>query len=206
MGGIHEEHVEWAVVNRLKAMLDQPPETDFNVTLGFSLFSTVLLWTKNRMWVQNPVLPADDHAAAARFQLGQARIIDPPWNLSQAGPVDHGAGVVNDDFVGMSAADFFVWLRNALAHGDGRSIKPLHWHSAATGKEWLGGFRIEFNRTNGSADVLTLHLFKQDMQHLGQQLADLFCKSLAQGDDYHFSDAATKAIGEADADAVIEAG
>jgi hypothetical protein len=32
-------------------MLDHPPQTDFNVTLGFSLFCTILLWTKNRMWV-----------------------------------------------------------------------------------------------------------------------------------------------------------
>ena len=51
MGGIVDEHVEWAVVNRLKAMLDEPPETKFNVTQSFALFSAILLWTKNRAWV-----------------------------------------------------------------------------------------------------------------------------------------------------------
>jgi hypothetical protein len=51
MGGIADEHVEWAVVNRLKAMLDAPPKTNFNVTQSFALFSATLLWTKQRAWV-----------------------------------------------------------------------------------------------------------------------------------------------------------
>jgi hypothetical protein len=51
MGGIPDEHVEWVVVNRLKAMLDTPPKTKFNVTQSFALFGAILLWTKNRAWV-----------------------------------------------------------------------------------------------------------------------------------------------------------
>lgn len=42
MGGISDEHIEWAVVNRLKAMLDEPPQTPFNVTQTFALFSSIL--------------------------------------------------------------------------------------------------------------------------------------------------------------------
>ncbi len=41
MGGIVDEQVKWSVVNRLKAMLDDPPKTKFNVTQSFALFSTV---------------------------------------------------------------------------------------------------------------------------------------------------------------------
>jgi hypothetical protein len=51
MGGIADKHVEWAIVNRLKAMLDAPPKTKFNVTQSFALFSAILLWTKQRAWV-----------------------------------------------------------------------------------------------------------------------------------------------------------
>ena len=51
MGGIADEHVEWAVVNRFKAMLDVPPKTKFNVTQSFALFSAIVLWTKQRAWV-----------------------------------------------------------------------------------------------------------------------------------------------------------
>lgn len=49
--GISDEHVEWAVVDRLKAMLDEPPKAKFNVTQSFALFNSILLWTKNRAWV-----------------------------------------------------------------------------------------------------------------------------------------------------------
>jgi hypothetical protein len=191
MGGIAAEHVEWAVINRLKTMLNDPPETPFNVTLGFSLFSTVLLWTKNRMWVKDLAVPADNHAAAARAKLGETRIVDPPWSLSRKAPSNHGGVEVNADFDAMSAEAFFKWLRDALAHGDGRTIKPIHWRSPKTGKEWLGGFRVEFNAAKGDPNLLRLDLFKRDIQFLGRQLADLFCQHLAQGDDYHFSDAAT---------------
>jgi hypothetical protein len=41
MGGIAHEHFQWAVVNCLKAMLDEPPKTKFNVTQPFALVSTV---------------------------------------------------------------------------------------------------------------------------------------------------------------------
>lgn len=191
MGGISEENVEWAVVNRLKAMLDHPPKTDFNVTLGFSLFCTILLWTKNRMWVTVIEGAADTQAAAARAQLGETLIIDAPWNLSMQFPANHEPGEVNADFATMKAADFFNWLRNALAHGDGRTIRPLHWTSATTGKEWLGGFLVMFPETKGSDRILTLHLFKGDIQRMGQQLADLFCRQIAKEDAYRFQDSAT---------------
>lgn len=196
MGGIAEEHVEWAVINRLEAMLSVPPATEFNVTLAFSLFSSILLWSKNRMWVPNSVLPADNHAAAARAALGQKVILSEPWSLSLSAPDDHDGMAVNADFAEMSADAFFKWLRDALAHGDGRSIKPIHWRSQETGKEWLGGFIIAFKETRTSDKVLTLHLFKRDIQNLGQQLADLFCQHLAQDGDYRFSDNATKHLSE----------
>jgi hypothetical protein len=41
MGAIDDRHVEWAVVNRLKKMLDAPPKTSFNVTQSFALFNTI---------------------------------------------------------------------------------------------------------------------------------------------------------------------
>jgi hypothetical protein len=91
----------------------------------------------------------------------------------------------------MKASDFFKWLRDALAHGDGRTIRPLHWTSNETGREWLGGFLVRFPETRGSDQILTMHLFKGDIQRLGQQLADLFCQHLANGDDYHFQNSAT---------------
>jgi hypothetical protein len=48
---ISDRHVEWAVVNRLKAMLETPSQTAFNVTQSFAMFTTIVLWTKNRAWI-----------------------------------------------------------------------------------------------------------------------------------------------------------
>jgi hypothetical protein len=158
MGGIADEHVEWAVVNRLKAMLDKPPTTKFNVTQSFALFSTVLLWSKNRAWVggggedRPHWFDKSDHAARdARERLRNTRIVDAPWLLSRVPPrnilVD-GAGdpslgdwQVNMDFAEMTAEDFVKWLRDALAHGNGRTIKPIHKLSARSHKSCSPAFR-----------------------------------------------------------------
>jgi hypothetical protein len=85
MGGIAEDHVEWAVINRMKAMLDAPPETPFNVTQSFAPFTSIVIWTKNRMWVAgNPghakewTLPADGLAHEARLNLQNTAITDAP--------------------------------------------------------------------------------------------------------------------------------
>src|SRR5262245_17450541 len=93
MGGLENKHVEWAVVNRLKAMLDKPPKTKFNVTQSFSLFSATLLSTKQRTWVggdgaERPAWFTEaDHAARdAREALRSATIFDPPWLLSRVRP------------------------------------------------------------------------------------------------------------------------
>ena len=75
---------EWAVVNRLKTMLDVPPKTKFNVTQSFALFSAILLWTKQRAWVPDHALfqPADRAARAVRNALEASSIFDASW-LSQ---------------------------------------------------------------------------------------------------------------------------
>ena len=143
MGGISDEYVEWAIVNRLKAMLDEPPKTTFNVTQSFALFSSVLLWTKNRAWVAgnhgvrgNWDNPADHLAHDVREAMRGKLITEAPWSLTQVTPrialVDGDDGPasrrhrVNGDFEAMTAEDFFKWLRDALAHGDGRIIRPIH--------------------------------------------------------------------------------
>lgn len=209
MGGIADEQVEWAIVNRLKAMLDEPPPTLFNVTQTFALFSSILLWTKNRAWVAgNPGIRGDweddaDHRAHdAREAMRGALITEAPWRLSLAPPkiilVDRQDEFppqdrrINLDFEKMAAEAFFKWLRDALAHGDGRTIRPIHKRSARTGKTLLAGFRIVFAEERGAQDVLTLNLFHDDMRRIGGHLADLFCRALSGNNEYFEQDAATQ--------------
>lgn len=215
MGGIADEHVEWAIVNRLKAMLDEPPQTTFNVTQTFALFSSVLLWTKNRAWVAGNhgqrgewEDQADHRAHNVRESMRDRLITDDPWRLSLVAPqivlVDRADGReiqdrrINADFEAMTAENFFKWLRDALAHGDGRTIKSIHKQSARNGKTLLAGFQVEFNAERRAAQKLTLDLFHDDMRRIGSVLADLFCSSLSGGDRYFEEEAGTARIEEAD--------
>jgi hypothetical protein len=207
MGGIANEHVEWAVVNRMKTMLDAPPQTNFNVTQAFALFTSIVLWTKNRMWVAGNAiqpkewqLPADGLAHGARENLRGALIVDDPWKLSTRTPalIDVDAywteQAINSDFTEMTAESFFKWVRDALAHGDGRTISPLHKPSKDHSKNWLAGFEIDFEDKKGSEHRLHLTLYLADMLRLGSILADQFCAFLSGGPNYFRDDVATATI------------
>lgn len=209
MGGIPDTQVEWAVVNRLRAMLREPPPTEFNVTQSFALFATVLVWTKNRAWVAGRGNPhggfvREDFAAhAARERLRHAIITEEPWSLSTVAPelrLENGeitpGGVINTDFVGMTAEAFVNWLRHAIAHGDGRNIRPLHKNSRRTERTWLAGFFVEAPAARGSVRTLRLSLYHQDMVRLGIVLADVFCESLSGGTGYANEDVATARVTE----------
>jgi hypothetical protein len=214
MGGILNEHVEWAVVNRLKAMLDVPPKTKFNVTQSFALFSAILLWTKQRAWVggdlhERPEWFTDaDHAARGdREALRKGSIFNPPWSLSKVRPQlrhvesssrnDLAGELINSDFEGMTTEQFIRWLRDALAHGDGRTIRPIHKLSRSGSKTLLAGFEIVFPAQRRSRENLILALYHGDMIRIGATLADAFCKSLSGGDQYFEREAGTAAIKEA---------
>jgi|ERR1700688_1338122 len=201
MGGILNEHVEWAVVNRLKAMLDDPPKTKFNVTQSFALFSAILLWTKQRAWVSDRRLarPSDHAARAVRAALEATNVFEPPWLLSQslreATTVNEPgirAGRINADFKDMTAEEFIKWLRDALAHGDGRTIKPLHKRSNRDGNSLLAGFEIQATARGDKERRLTL--YHADMNRIGAILADTFCQALSGGDKYFEQEAGTKII------------
>jgi hypothetical protein len=214
MGGISDDQVEWAVVNRLKAMLDDPPKTKFNVTQSFAIFSSILLWTKQRAWVggnaaARPAWFTDaDHAAQdARDSMRATTIFDPPWSLSKerpefrsrrdCRPLNAARVPINLDFEGMTAEQFIKWLRDALAHGDGRTIRPLQKPTQRGDDTLLAGFQIACPAERGSARILALSLYHSDMKRIGAALADAFCTALSGGNQYFEQDAATRTIEQA---------
>jgi hypothetical protein len=71
---IREEQVEYAVVDRLREMINKPPQTRYNVTQRFAMFSTVVLWTKNRAWVagKKDKLPLSDPADISAHDVREA--------------------------------------------------------------------------------------------------------------------------------------
>ena len=211
---ISEEHIEWAVVNRVKALLEAPSLTKFEVTQSFAFFTMILLWTKNRAWVDgnNPdkpslFTPPDIASRKTRKQLGKEMICESPWHLLTISPelisVNHKyyskikPVSINSDFVNVNAENFFKWLRDAIAHGDGRTIRPIHRRSTRGGKTLLAGFTIVCAENRTSTRHLTLTFYHADMKRFGALLADLFCRSLSGDDQYFELDAGTVSIEEA---------
>ena len=97
----------------------------------------------------------------------------------------------------MTAEQFFKWLRDALAHGDGRTIKPIYKLSRGGSKTLLAGFEVVFAAEKRSKRELNLALYHADMKRIGTILADAFCKSLSGGDRYFEQEAGTATITEA---------
>jgi hypothetical protein len=203
---ICDKHVEWAVVDRLKKMLDTPPETEFQVTQSFAMFSTVVLWTKQRAWVGGDIDRPEDHAArGVREALRSASIFEKPWLLSKVrpqlrredgqNPLDLADGHINCDFEDMNAEQFVKWLRDALAHGDGRRITPLH--SRRSNRAVLSGFTIVSPADRGSTRSLTLSLYHSDMKRIGGILAGAFCTALSGGNKSFEHDVGSAMITEA---------
>ena len=202
---IDDRHVEWAVINRLKVMLDTPPRTRFEVTQSFALFTTILLWTKQRLWIgcDERFTEKDHRARDLREKLRDASIFDAPWSLSKQRPFSTMLDPINTDFEGMTAEQFIAWLRNAIAHSDGRgrkdgggSMRPIN-RPIRGNEASLEGFEIRFAEARGSSTILTLCLYRADMIRIGSVLADMFCKALSGNNEFFERDAATARIVEA---------
>ena len=210
---ISDAHVEWKVVDRLRDMLENPPGTAFAVTQTFALFTTVLLWTKNRTWVAghfpgNRELTADTdrNAHDARLDWRKQSICATPWSLSRTEPRNRNRRLreitassveINADFEGMTAEAFFKWLRNALAHGDGRFIHPIHAASRSGAGVVLAGFRIAPEPHGREQTALTLSLYRDDMVRIGSKLARQFCDAMNSDAPYLAKECADAKIEEA---------
>ena len=81
MTQITNDHVEWAVVGRLRLMLEEPPHKTFSVTETYALFTTVLCWVLQRIRTKaHEIKTVDDkiaHNLLRKFE-GTA-IADDPW-------------------------------------------------------------------------------------------------------------------------------
>jgi hypothetical protein len=77
MSGILNEDVEWAVANRFKAMLDELPNTKFNVTQSFALFGATCCGRNNALGLA---------VIKSTGQLGFTRNQSDSWTLRRFSP------------------------------------------------------------------------------------------------------------------------
>ncbi|MBA8858897.1 hypothetical protein [Brucella anthropi] len=152
MGHILQHAAEYETVRRLAEMLVSAKE-EYKTTESYALFSTIVCWVMQR--ARTPVNRddlADRQAREVGIALQGSRISAEPWSIN----------TIPD----MTAFDFFIAVRNAVAHGDGRQITPLNENSILVGQVVpVSGCKIRLYRT--------------DMQRLGCALAKIFCDTMA---------------------------
>lgn len=153
MGHILQHAAEYETVRRLAEMLDSAKE-EYKTTESYALFTTIVCWVMQRARTpDNRNDMADRQAREVGIALQGSRISVEPWSLN----------AIPD----MTAFDFFIGVRNAVAHGDGRQIRPLNENGILVGQI------VPINRTE-------IRLYRADMRRLGRALAQVFCATMAE--------------------------
>jgi hypothetical protein len=193
MTEITKDHVEWAVVDRLRFMLEQPPHQTFNVTQTYALFTATLCWVMQRIRIKfQEISSKDDKVAHNLFKkLEGASILTEPWCIQIASTerIERvGATTVSvrapQGFEAHTAERFLINLRDATAHGDARNVEPFN------AGDLLAGFTfscVEFegigrNRKKAWGGEITL--LEPDMRRIGIQLAKLYCDAIRRSEPH----------------------
>lgn len=186
---ILKDHAEWAVVDRLGQMLLEADQSPFEVTQTYALFSSILCWTVQRL--RSPHSEIDGVAIAARQLWNvwkQQDIASDPWCIwtdpSDRNFLANGKTIKvpnPSNFEDHDAARFLENLRNAVAHGDARTVQPFNVGSH------LHGFTFQCAEYSGRGKAKSLvwagemTLLKSDMVHIGSTIVRRFCDIVQPG-------------------------
>lgn len=190
MSHITNDHVEWAVVGRLRRMLDEPPHKTFNVTQSHALFAAILCWVMQRVRASPGPNPTGADLAAAKLfeRLKRDLITKAPWNILAASSDqivrlgEHSVHVPRaPDFDSHTVDRLLVNLRNAVAHGDARNVHPFNL--TVGNKRLLAGFTFHCAETDkrDRKKIIwrgQLTLLEADLRRVGSHLAKLYCDTL----------------------------
>lgn len=168
---ITEDHLEWATVDRLRAMLASAHK-DYKVTHTYAIFAATLCWVMQRIRA-NGSEPNDLRARALHDELAAEKAIDVPWSLGTEGNERHFANFIPgrrvQNISDLSVLDLLIALRNAVAHGDSRTVRPFNHEG------WLVGQSFKISGQGWSGEV---KLNRADMRHIGEILATRFRSAL----------------------------
>jgi hypothetical protein len=174
---IKDSHVEWAVVDRLRIMLERTEKDEYEVTHAFALFSTICGWVRQHVGA---------FASESNWPQGLAAlrksITEPEWGLLNVTAYGEAEIKLFSDGIKVAielpkctAWQFVVWIRNVMAHADHRGVKPVHQgFQSNDGAKLLTGFRF-------GSDKCYAELSARDMRQFGTSLARIFCGSFSDG-------------------------
>lgn len=183
MTEITRTHVEWAVVDRLRSMLNESPHPEYSVTQSYGLCVSILAWVMQRIRTrENQALSPEDQAAiSVKRSLDRQKVDALPWGLKTIGSASQKA--IHADFKDFTAFDFLKWLRDASCHGDARQVSPINDAGHLIGFVFCATARDDRERS--------LNLMERDFRRIGSGLATMYCEALQQAASSspgHFAD------------------
>jgi hypothetical protein len=205
MTQITRDHAEWAMVGRLRLLLEEQPHAKYNVTQAYALFTMILCWVMQRIRIPTAEInSADDQVAHKLLQaLSKEKITDAPWRI-YAAPAKRITMIgpyrvtvpAPENFEEHTIARFLINLRDATAHGDARSVSPFN------SEQLLAGFTFSCAEYKDPKDRKKrtwqgqITLLEDDLRRIGIVLAKRYCDALRRSEpnrhDGHFgSDAAS---------------
>lgn len=181
---IRNEDYEWAAIDRMAKMLAQPHPV-FKTTHTYSSFATILCWTVQRVRTL-PIHPGTDLEARKKPQHDQNFSVFDAIQLEMLGKsiedffgqlpkATEGLNILTTkDTVGenITALAFAVALRNAVAHGDGRQVKPVNRPNQLVGFEF--SLKSPQNFPQWSCET---QLNRSAMAQIAGKMAKVFCES-----------------------------
>lgn len=188
---ILDDEIEYAIVIRFREMLSLPRGLLYNVSHTYALFSSILCWTLQRIRPprRKPASPSDMQQQAWKLwdDLGNEEIESHPWSIATADTESMQASVAHfPEFQGKSVASTLVALRNAVAHGDGRIVKPYNERSKVSGRRELLGFTFSCNERDDNRKIIwegKITLLEGDMRRLAEGIADRFLRDVMNIED-----------------------
>lgn len=167
MTEINRSHVEWAVVDRMRLLLNAPPHAMYNVTQSYGLCVAILAWVMQRVRTPENAgnSPEDRMAISLKADLDAQNVEAPQWGLKTGEP-----DTENSDFLGFTAFDFLKWLRDASCHGDARQVIPVNCGNS------LIGFKLCATANKGRERSITLT--EIDLRRIGVALANMYCQAM----------------------------
>jgi hypothetical protein len=185
---INECHMEWATVERMRAMLSSV-RRDYEITQTYTLFTGILCWTIERIRSHDDASVVVARLRSLKIELEDTAIRDYVGGLHSQRLVSVPA---YNDFSGFTrlgegqdkALSVLVALRNAVAHGDARSVRPINEKGRLMGYELTWG-----NKKDPSKDpTVSVRLNRIGMVAIADQIAQDFCRAVIgpEGRDAEF--------------------
>lgn len=157
---IQESEIEWAVIERLRDILEASAGKEFEVTEAFAAFSSIICWITQRIRPKGTSL-ADNAARRFYNTMDKRSFRDAP------GAPKYGADI--------TVAIAMIELRDALAHADAQNVRPLNSRERGSPPRLIG---FEFRGKQGP-----IHLTADQMVTFGTWIADEFKTAISARPD-----------------------